>query len=123
MANLDQIMDYLADSETVQTIQPSLTVTTGETISASAYKCGHIVHLTIVAKRAAQTAAGSNMYTATLNNTELLPLGSVTTAAYYSGIPVGLSISSTGSITFRVLGTQAMSSGWSVTIGVSYLVA
>ena len=122
MSTLDQAMDYLADEHTQETGTPSITMTTGSTFSASYIKRGRMVCLNITASRSANTAAGSNMFQGTINNTGLRPTTYAQTVSFNGSVGVIGQITAGGLITFRVI-TGTMASGYTISLTFLYMVA
>lgn len=122
MANLDQIMDYLADYTTAEEITPSITSTTGTLDSAKIYKRGKEVTLKITAKPNSTTTVGGNMYVGQLNDSSLYPAIYAQTIGMYSQASIVIQMTETGMIVFRV-SSGSVSSGNAVMGALHYMIA
>lgn len=102
-------------------------ITQGSSMEATVFQWGKLIHISLIISRAAATAAGSNLFQATLRD-EYLPYGRVSGAAYYGscgilGIIFGENDGDANekkTIKIRVVGSTLPADG-SVGIGFFYM--
>ena len=90
-----------------------ITVSKGTFVSGVVTQMGRLVFLTMTFRNTTSTTSGQNIFTATLNDSGLIPTHQVTGASYYSYYPLGVMLTTSGGIIVR------NASSTSVTIGAS----
>ena len=111
-------LGLVADS--VTTISPTITASTGTLVSYTAYQFGKVVFLTIAVRKTSSTASGANIFTGTLSTTAYRPKAIVTGASYYDAHAISAQINTSGAIVFRNASPTAVTIGSSYSVAVSF---
>ena len=90
----------------VQTIEPTLTRTSGGSCTVAMRQYGKIVFVSVSATTSGSVSAGGNIYTGTLSNFPA-PIFNTIGIAYYDGRAVAVQIQTNGNITVRNLISSA----------------
>lgn len=117
---LEEILPSYAKS--VEDWTPSITRTTGGTLSAiNGKKFGKLCCLQFVASYSTSVAAGGNIYTGTLSNNK--PILSSFGAGYFGAHSIVTQVDSDGNITVRNASSTAVTVSSGVTCTIYYLTA
>ena len=100
----------------------SISASTGTFISSTIRKYGKVVQLYVSVKNSASVASGSNIFTGTINTTELRPALWTSAGTYYTSYSLAGSINSAGLITVRNSDSRAFGAGNEVGITFTYLI-
>lgn len=113
------------DKMGVETITPSITVTTGTLVSCSVRQFGNVVQMLLTVRNSASVAAGGNIFAGTLNTTALRPLIYTTGGGYYGAHAVDGSVGTSGALVVRNASSSAVTISGDNTASVSltYIVA
>ena len=117
MSRLYNILNKLATPETAT---PSITSSTGTLNDASITKVGRVITLTVSVKNSSNVAAGSNIFSGTIENKYKPSANSY--GLGYNGASVGvLAVVDTGSIVVRCAGA-ALGANNTMVASVTYIV-
>ena len=107
-----------------ETISPTITASTGTTVSTTGRQYGNIITLQLQFRNTSSTASGSNLYVGSISQAAYKPPINVTGATYYGSTPLIGMIDTTGAITIRNASASALTIGssYSATITWTYLV-
>lgn len=111
-------LGLVADS--VTTISPTITASTGTLVSCTAFKFGKMVFMTIAVRKTSSTASGANIFTGTISETAYRPKAIVTGASYYDAHAISAQINTSGAIVFRNASPTAVTIGSSYSVAVSF---
>lgn len=112
-------LGLVADS--VTTISPTITASTGTLVSCTAFKFGKMVFMTIAVRKTSSTASGANIFTGTISETAYRPKAIVTGASYYDAHAISAQINTSGGIVFRNASPSAVTIGSSYSVAVSFV--
>lgn len=109
----------------VETITPSITVTTGTLVNSYTRRIGNVVQMCITVRNSASVASGGNFFAGTLNTVALRPQVYTTGGSYYGGHAVSGSIGTAGAIVIRNASSTAftVSGDNTVSVSLTYIVA
>ena len=107
-------------ADTVTTISPTITASTGTLVSCTAFKFGKMVFMTIAVRKTSSTASGANIFTGTISETAYRPKAIVTGASYYDAHAISAQINTSGAIVFRNASPTAVTIGSSYSVAVSF---
>lgn len=102
---------------------PSITRTSGGTLSSlTGRRYGKVVTLKFVLKYSTSVSAGSNAFVGTLTNSGYTPPFATFASTYYVGVPLVCQLESSGKITCRVTGSNAVTLSTGCTFSLTYIV-
>ena len=103
---------------------PSITRSSGGTVSSLAgRRYGNVVTLKFVLTYSTSVSAGSNAFVGKLTNSGYIPPFATFASTYYSGVPLVCQLESSGKITCRVTGSNAVTLSTGCTFGLTYIIA
>lgn len=120
MLNIKNLFTHILKQLTTTTATPSmLSATTGTLIESYIVKNGKIVTLTLGVKKSTATAAGSNVFAATMTNYHPKYLVS---GVGYSGSSAGvLQLLNTGALTVHIVGAQ-LNANTNIYVSATYVI-